>query len=442
MKLNELKELLRQSGVVGAGGAGFPSYAKLSDKVDTILLNCAECEPLLKVHRQVLEHFTTEILTALETLVAASGAKKGIIAIKSHYISTLEALKAEIGDYPHLSIHTLASVYPAGDEVILIKEVTGRTVMPGELPLSVGVTVCNVESVQNVWRAINGKPVTKKFVTVAGEVKTPMTVCVPLGTKIAELIPAAGGLTCENVTYISGGPMMGRIISPMDVVTKTTNAILVLPSTHQVVINKALNPAINLRRAMATCCQCRSCTELCSRHILGYPVEPHMVMRVLSNGGKGNLAAIEGSLFCSGCGLCETYSCPQGLSPKLMITQMKNAARASGYKPPKITELVDVKDADLKKISVERLTARLGLKQYDKPAPICEDFITDSVKIPLSQHLGAPAIPCVKVGDKVVRGDLIGRAVENTLSVNIHASIDGKITSVSEKYIKIKKDSH
>ena len=150
MQLNELKDLLRDAGVVGAGGAGFPSYAKLSDKVDTIILNCAECEPLLKVHRQVLEEYTAEILSALSDLVAASGAKKGIIAIKAHYESALLALEHEVKDYPSLKIHKLQAVYPAGDEIILIKEVTGKVVDPGKLPLSVGVTVCNVESVYNV----------------------------------------------------------------------------------------------------------------------------------------------------------------------------------------------------------------------------------------------------------------------------------------------------
>ena len=439
MQLNELKDLLRRAGVVGAGGAGFPSYAKLSDQVDTILLNCAECEPLLKVHRQVLEEFTHEILSALSTLVETAGAKEGIIAIKSHYHSTLEALRSEIEDFPKLSIHTLESVYPAGDEIILIKEVTGRVVMPGKLPLSVGVTVCNVESVQNVWRALKGKPVTKKFVTLAGEVERPTTLCVPLGTKIAELIGAAGGVTVEDPVYINGGPMMGRIISPMDVVTKTTNAIIVLPRDHTVVMNKMRNASVNLRRAMSVCCQCRSCTDLCSRHVIGYPVEPHMVMRVLANGGKGDLYRIEGSMFCSGCGLCETYSCPQDLSPRSLIAELKNAARANGYKPPEITKLEQIKDPDLKKISVERLTMRLGLKKYDVPAPISHDFETNSVKIPLSQHLGAPAVPSVKEGDTVKRGDVIALAKENTLSVNIHASIDGRVTSVSEKYIKIKK---
>lgn len=439
MKLNELKDLLREAGVVGAGGAGFPSYAKISDKADTIILNCAECEPLLKVHRQVLEEYTEEILSAFSDLVKTVGADRGTIAIKSHYRSALLALENEIGDYPNLSIHTLDAVYPAGDEIILIKEVTGKIVDPGKLPISVGVTVCNVESMLNVYRAMSGKPVTDKYVTIAGEVAHPSTLRVPIGTKITELLKAVGGITVDDAAYICGGPMMGKVINPNDVVTKTTNAIIVLPADHNVIMNKNRNAAINLRRTMSVCCQCRSCTDLCSRRVLGYPVEPHLVMRVLSNGGKGDVDALDGSLFCSGCGLCETYSCPQGLSPRAMIAELKNMARARGHKPPDDIKPDPVKDADLKKVSVERLTMRLGLKKYDVPAPISEDFETNSVKILTSQHLGAPAVPCVNEGDTVKKGDVIATAADGALSVNIHASIDGKVTAVTPKYIKIKK---
>lgn len=439
MQLNALKDLLREAGVVGAGGAGFPSYAKLSDQVDTILLNCAECEPLLKVHRQVLEEYPYEILSSLSELVAVSGAKMGIIAIKAHYKPTILALESEIGNFPKLTIHKLDSVYPAGDEIILIKEVTGRVVAPGKLPGSVGVTVCNVESVYNVHCALRGKPVTHKYVTVAGEVARPVTLRVPLGTKISELIAAAGGVTVEDPAYLSGGPMMGRLISPHEPITKTTNAIIVLPPDHTVVMNKKLNGAVNLRRTMSVCCQCRSCTDLCSRRVLGYPVYPHLVMRVLSNGGKGKVDALAGSLFCSGCGLCETYSCPQGLSPRAMIAQLKETARASGYKPPEGILPDEVKDAALKKVSVERLTMRLGLKKYDVPAPLCHDFETKSVKLLLSQHLGAPAVATVKEGDEVQEGDVIAIAKEGALSVNIHASISGKIGAVTQTYVKITK---
>ena len=313
-------------------------------------------------------------------------------------------------------------------------------VEPGKLPLSVGVTVCNVESVYNVYLAMKGHPVTHKFVTVAGEVASPKTLYVPIGTQISELIAAAGGLTDERAVLISGGPMMGREISDRETVTKTTNAILALPEMNPVVMNKRLNPKINLKRTMSVCCQCRSCTELCSRHVLGYPVEPHLVMRALSHGGKGDLSALEGSLFCSGCGLCETYSCPQGLSPRAMIAELKAAARATGFKPSEPVPVDhDVADAEFKKISVSRLTARLGLSVYDVPAPVSMDFGTGSVKIALSQHIGAPALPAVKEGDRVTAGQVIALAKEGALSVNLHASIDGVVDRVSERYIRIKK---
>ena len=111
MELNELKDLLRVSGVVGAGGAGFPTYAKLTDKADTIILNCAECEPLLKLHRQLLEEYTVEILTALSEMIKATGAKSGIIAVKEHYKATIKALEAEISDFPEISVFKLKSAF-------------------------------------------------------------------------------------------------------------------------------------------------------------------------------------------------------------------------------------------------------------------------------------------------------------------------------------------
>lgn len=425
-------------GVVGAGGAGFPSYAKLSDSAQTIILNCAECEPLLKVHRQVLEEYTYEILTALSEIVRACGAQKGTVAIKSHYHSTLAALRAEISDFPSLDIHTLESVYPAGDEIILIKEVTGKTVAPGALPITQGVVVCNVESVYNVYNAMKGQPVTHKYVTVAGEVKTPVTLRVPIGTKISRLISEAGGVTADPVEYISGGPMMGKTVSTHDVVTKTTNAILVLPYDHTVILNKKRNFEINLRRTASVCCQCRSCTDLCSRHVIGYPVEPHAVMRMYASGCKLDISAVAGSMFCSGCGLCEAYSCPQGLSPRSIIAKLKEDARERGMKPPQgLLPDLNVKDAELKKISVQRLTARLGLEKYDVPAPMGGQIDVSDVKILLSEHIGAPSVPCVAVGDTVKTGDVIGKMSDGALGADVHASIDGKVTTVNEKFIRI-----
>ena len=279
----QLKEVMRENGIVGAGGAGFPSYAKLDQSVDTIILNCAECEPLLRLHRQLLETKALEILRALDVIAKTIGVKNVYIALKKAYKDAIRAVEAELDSFENIKLATLDEVYPAGDEVILIYEVTGRVVNPGALPLSVGVNVFNVETIYNVYKALNGEAVTEKYVTVTGEVKNPQTFIVPVGTKLSKLVEMAGGKTVNDAEYIMGGPMMGPLGSVEDYVTKTSNAIIVLPSDHYVVMKKKANSNIGIKRAMASCSQCHYCTDLCPRHMLGHPIQPHMFMRVVSN---------------------------------------------------------------------------------------------------------------------------------------------------------------
>ena len=162
MELTQLTEIMRNSGVAGAGGAGFPSYAKLDKRADTIILNCAECEPLLKLHRQVLEKYALEIMTALDVIAKAVEAEKVIIAVKASYTGAVNAVKANLSKFENMEIGLLPEIYPAGDEVVTIYETTGRVVAPGSLPITVGVTVFNVETILNVYNAItSGSPVTK-----------------------------------------------------------------------------------------------------------------------------------------------------------------------------------------------------------------------------------------------------------------------------------------
>ena len=437
--LEELKGLAREAGVVGAGGAGFPTYAKLTAGAEVYILNCAECEPILKLHRGLLEEHAREILTAMEAVVNAVGATHGVVAIKDHYTSTIEAVKDEIEDFPTLKIKLLPSVYPSGDELLLVREVTGRTVKPGALPISVGAIVNNVETVYNLYRAMNGEAVTHKYVTVAGEIAEPKTVLAPIGMRFSELTKLCGGATVEEPAYLVGGPMMGKVGTERDVVTKTTNAIILLPKNHDAVMGRKLKTGIMLRRAMSACCQCHSCTDLCSRHTAGYPIEPHMIMRILSNGGRGDMKAILGSFSCSGCGLCETYACPQSLSPRLLIAELKEKARVLGVKPPKDAKLSEpARDEKLRLVSSERLTSRLGLKKYDVPAPLTEETVVcKKVRVPLDRYVGAPAKATVAVGDTVEYGQIIGEFSEKALSVNVHASISGKVTVVNDKFVEI-----
>lgn len=440
MDIAQLSAILRESGVVGAGGAGFPTYGKLSPKAATVIMNCAECEPLLKLHRQLLATHTREILQAFSLVAETVGAKEAIIGIKEEYESTIEALEEYLGEFPLMRIHKLPGVYPMGDEVVLIYEATGKVVRPGGLPIECGVAVFNVETLYNVYRAVwEGKPVTEKYVSVVGEVEAPVTVRVPVGARIRDVVAMAGKITVENPVYLLGGPMMGNFGKAHEPITRTTNAIIVLAQDHPLVLRKTNRFQTAVARAASSCCQCECCTDLCPRFALGHPIQPHLFMRASANRDFRNLDPFLDTMFCSSCGLCELFSCPQGLSPRTMITEYKNNLRKNGVKPP-VVEAGPVKASrEYRRAWEKRLEGRLGLTKYDKPAELQDDTKqVKEVKILLSQHIGAPAKACVQVGDRVEAGDVIGVAADG-LSVNIHASKQGVVKAVTDKYVLIAK---
>lgn len=438
MNIEELKALLRENGVVGAGGAGFPTYAKLDKRADTLILNCAECEPLLRLHRQLLKMYTHEILSTLYEISKILEIPTVYIGIKGSYKRTLAAVEAELDSFPNMKVCTLPEVYPAGDEVVLTYEATGRVVPPGSIPLSVGVTVINVETVYNAYKAMNGSPVTHKYVTVTGEVSSPVTLLVPIGTTVDKLLECAGGTTISDPALIMGGPMMGKLVKTSDVVTKTTNAILVLPKNIPLVQKKLSKTSIDIRRAMSSCCQCSYCTCLCPRNLLGHPIDPSSFMLAASTNVTNDIKPYINSAFCSGCGLCELYSCTQGLSPRTLLAATKQGLQKNGIKPAPTNANPVNPHRDLRMIPLSRLRAHLGLNKYNVSAPMNEDEIkVKRLKIDLSQHIGAPAKAVVKKGDTVKAGQMIAAPVEGALSVAIHSPINGKVSEVSDKRITI-----
>ena len=440
MEMTELVEIMKNAGVCGAGGAGFPTYAKLDKRADTIILNCAECEPLLKLHRQGLEKYAHEIMSTLQVIADTLDAQKAIIAVKGSYTNAVNAVKANLDAFKKVEIGILPETYPAGDEVVTIYETTGRVVPPGSLPIMIGVCVFNVETILNVYNAMQNKgPVTAKYITIAGEVKNPITLKAPLGITYAELIEMAGGTTVSDYALIAGGPMTGRICQPFDTVTKTSNAVLVLPRNHNMITRRTVKVTIDMKRAMAACCQCQMCTDLCPRHLLGHPIAPHAFMRAASSGTAQDIKPLIDTMFCSQCGLCEYYSCFQSLSPRTLIGEYKMGLRKNGVPIPKGIEAKPVfPDRKLRAVSKERLTARLGLSQYDLPAPLVDEVVkTEKVKIMLSQHIGAPAQAVVKTGDSVKVGQVVGQVEDGKLGVPVHASIDGVVADVTDKYVVI-----
>ncbi len=439
MNIDQLKDLLRENGIVGAGGAGFPTYAKLDSRADTLILNCAECEPLLRLHRQVLKMYTHEILSTLYEISKILEVKTVYIGIKGSYKRTVAAVSEEISSFDNMKICTLPEIYPAGDEVVLTYEATGRVVPAGGIPISVGVVVLNVETVYNIYRAMQGDPVTHKYITITGEVKNPVTLYAPIGITIEKLLEAAGGVTIDDPAYVLGGPMMGSLGSPFDTVTKTSNAVLVLPKTLPLVQKKKSKTSIDIQRAMSSCCQCSYCTSLCPRALLGHPIDPSAFMLAASHGVTSDTAPYVNAMFCSGCGLCEMYSCTQGLSPRTLLTATKKGLQKQGIRAPQDARQRAVESArDMRMIPLSRLRSRLGLDPYNNSAPVSEQPLRfGKLFVSLSQHIGAPAVPVVKKGDKVTAGQMIASPAENALSVAIHSPVDGTVTEITKTKITI-----
>ncbi|MFZ5826550.1 MAG: 4Fe-4S dicluster domain-containing protein [Bacillota bacterium] len=434
-------ELVARSGTVGAGGAGFPTHAKLSRPVEVFIANAAECEPLLYTNQELLQR---EAAAVVEGLLAAAGmvsATRTVIAVKAKYKEAIraveEALAAAGG--PAVEIARLPDYYPAGDEHAVVSEVTGRIVPEGGLPLDVGVVVSNVETLANLAAALKGEPVTQKWVTVTGAVREPVTLKVPVGTPMALLVAAAGGATEPDWAIVEGGPMMGRVVlDPSRPVTKTTGGLIVLAKTHPLVARPLLDIAVEKRRAKTTCIRCTLCTDLCPRYLQGHDLRPHQVMQSLALFPESD-PVYDQSWLCSECGICEVFSCPMGLSPRLVMGHFKRQFGAVGRRYPKRPKEYRFRnDHQYRRIPSKRLLTRLGLSGYDRSAPF-KPFQPDvpAVTLMLRQHIGVMAEPVVREGDRVERGQLVAAVPEGKLGAAVHASIAGTVSQVTSEWVRI-----
>ena len=214
-----LLDKVKDAGVIGAGGAGFPTHVKLAAKAEYILLNGAECEPLLRVDQQLMEIFPDEIIKGFEAARKLVEAKKGIIGIKGKHKKVISILKdriisLQLGDL--IEVKELPDIYPAGDEQVLVYELTGRIVPEVGIPIQVGCVVVNSETALNIYNASLGKPVIEKYITISGDVPKPMTVKVPVGTKTIDVLKLSGIKDFSDYAVIDGGPMMGPVMKNLD----------------------------------------------------------------------------------------------------------------------------------------------------------------------------------------------------------------------------------
>ena len=426
-----IAEQIRDAGVVGAGGAGFPAHVKAASQVDTVIANGAECEPLIHKDLELMTHYAERVVHGLALQMKSTGAQNGIIGVKAKNKKAVEAFEKAIQGTP-LTIFQLGDFYPSGDEFILVYEATKRLIPPQGIPLNVGVVVNNVETLYNISLAAENKPVTEKFITVAGAVKHPASLVVPVGISYQDAIALAGGATVPDFGVFVGGIMMGKLEFNLDLpVTKTTAGFIVLPAEHTLVQRKSQPEKSMHRIGKSACDQCSYCTELCPRYVLGYDVQPHKVMRSLGFTATGEAIWNQYAALCCACGLCTLYACPESLFPKEACDKSKRDMKEQGVKWTGKTEVEPHPMYEGRRTPLKMLMKRLGITEYDHESEFDATVATPQrVEIPLTQHIGAPATATVQVGDTVARGQCIGDIPEGTLGARVHASIDGIVRSV------------
>ena len=320
MTKEEIIAKIGDAGIVGMGGAGFPTRVKLSpkepEKIEYIIANCAECEPYITAdYRRMLE-YTEDLVSGMRVILSIFPNAKGIFAVEDNKKDCIEKLQKAVADEPRMDVKALMTKYPQGAERQLIYAVTKRAINSSMLPADAGCIVDNVETLIGIHNAvINGKPLMERVVTVSGDdVENPGNFMVLLGTNHRELIEAAGGFKQNPEKLISGGPMMGFAMITLDApVTKTSSSILAFKED---IVKKSMETA---------CINCGRCVEVCPSRVI-----PSRLADFSQRHDEESFLAWNG-LECVECGSC-SYVCPAKRQLKQSIGSMRKTALANRKK--------------------------------------------------------------------------------------------------------------
>lgn len=318
----EILNRIKEGGVVGMGGAGFPTHVKLApkdpSKIEYVLVNGAECEPYITSdYRRMIEE-PEKVVKGLQVILTLFDSAKGYICIEDNKPDCIAKMKELVKDIDRIEVKEMMTKYPQGGERTLIYAATGREINSTMLPAEVGCVVDNVETVISVYKAvILGRPVNSRVVTVTGDgIKEPKNLLVLAGTDMSELVDAAGGLKAKIAKAISGGPMMGFALYDLHVpCTKTTSAFLFLE-------HDAVSEAQEIQTA---CINCGRCVSVCPGHVL-----PARLAKLAERGDMAGFEALDG-MECCECGCC-SYICPAKRPLTQSIKSMRKMVLASRRK--------------------------------------------------------------------------------------------------------------
>ena len=318
----EILNRIKEGGVVGMGGAGFPTHVKLApkdpSKIEYILVNGAECEPYITSDYRCMIEEPEKVVKGLQVILTLFDSAKGYICIEDNKPDCIAKMKELVKDIDRIEVKEMMTKYPQGGERTLIYAATGREINSSMLPADVGCVVDNVETVISVYKAvILGRPVNSRVVTVTGDgIKEPKNLLVLAGTDMSELVDAAGGLKGKIAKAISGGPMMGFALYDLHVpCTKTTSAFLFLE-------HDAVSEAQEIQTA---CINCGRCVSVCPGHVL-----PARLAKLAERGDMAGFEALDG-MECCECGCC-SYICPAKRPLTQSIKSMRKMVLASRRK--------------------------------------------------------------------------------------------------------------
>ncbi|MBE5976023.1 MAG: electron transport complex subunit RsxC [Paenibacillaceae bacterium] len=316
----EIRDIVKEAGIVGLGGAGFPTHVKLTPKdetkIDTIIVNGAECEPYLTSDYRMMLEEPESIIKGLNIILQLFDNAKGVIGIEDNKPEAIRVMTELVKDEPRITVCPLKTKYPQGGERALIYAVTGRKINSSMLPADAGCIVDNVDTVISIYNAVaNSTPLIRRIVTVTGDaIANPQNYNVRTGTNYAELLEASGGFKTEPEKVISGGPMMGQALFNMNIpVTKTSSALTCM-SKDEVALS-----------APTACIRCGRCVNVCPSRVV-----PQMMMQAAMRSDIDTFVKLDG-MECCECGCC-AYACPAKLPLTQAFKEMRKTVIASRKK--------------------------------------------------------------------------------------------------------------